>query len=61
MNRCTNVRCDAYHDGHDCNQPGACRLAMLAMLARIDARPRMERQRAGSVRLIWPDNPRWHA
>jgi hypothetical protein len=37
--------CDAHHDGHDCSAPGACGRALLAMLGRVEDRPRLERER----------------
>ena len=54
------MTCDAHHDGHDCRQPGACSRALVAMCERIDARSqaeRMERERAGTVQVVWPDDP----
>lgn len=38
------TRCDAWHDGHDCTQPGACRRALLAMCDRITTRAQHEQQ-----------------
>lgn len=36
----TRESCDAAHDGHDCQQPGACRQAIIAMCERMNARER---------------------
>lgn len=33
-------RCTAWHHPHDCRAPGACRAALLAMLADVDERAR---------------------
>lgn len=40
-------RCDAWHDGHDCDLPGACSTALAAMLERVERR----RQQADHERL----------
>lgn len=40
----TPDRCDAWHDQHDCREPGACTRALAEMCARIEARTRQERQ-----------------
>lgn len=38
--------CDAAHDGHDCQHPGECQRAIIAMCERMNARERDgERQR----------------
>lgn len=39
-------RCDAWHDGHDCTQPGACARALLAMCERIEQRRAQREERA---------------
>lgn len=55
-------RCDARHVEHDCREIGACQRALAIMCARIDARAdaeRRERERAGAIDLVWPDDPRW--
>lgn len=60
----TLERCDAWHDGHTCDAGPSCRRALLALLERVDDRPRLERERFGSraehVEPIWPDGP-WGA
>lgn len=60
----TGERCDAFHYEHDCQVPGACQQALAVMCASMDARAdeeRLERERAGAIDLVWPDDPRWTA
>jgi hypothetical protein len=54
--------CVASHDGHDCGESNACRRALVAMMDRMAERERADRadrDRTGTVPLVWPNNPKW--